>query len=253
VALFDQPLRPRRAVILAAGRGSRLTPEGGPPKPLTPVNGRRIIDYTFDAVAAAGIRDVLVVIGYRDRDVRRALAAHTPPGLRLAFAPNPAWDGPASTSLRAARQWSGDDPFLLLMSDHVVSSELLERFLAQAPPALSCVAADASPRDAEYVAEATLLDFDRHGRVTGIGKGRRSWRALDTGAFILQPAAWHAVEAAPFRCELSAIFTRLAATHGLYAVDVSGTFWYDIDTPEDLATAAALLAAMEAEEQPAAG
>lgn len=227
--------------------------EGDLPKPLTPINGRRIIDYTLDAVASAGIREVLVVVGYRDLVVRRGLAGHTPPGLRVTFAANSAWDGPASTSLRAAREWCGDDPFLLLMSDHVFSSALLDRFLAAAPSAVSAVAADASPRDAAYVAEATLLDFDAAGRVTGIGKNRRSWRALDTGAFILQPAVWRALETAPFRCELSTVFSRLASAHGLYAVDVSGTFWYDIDTPEDLATAAALLAAIEAEERPAAG
>ncbi|MEJ5220904.1 MAG: sugar phosphate nucleotidyltransferase, partial [Tepidiforma sp.] len=65
-----------RAVILAAGDGGRLghlTRER--PKPLVEVAGRPIIAYTLDALAAAGIRDVAVILGYRAAQLGEALAA----------------------------------------------------------------------------------------------------------------------------------------------------------------------------------
>ena len=61
-----EPFRVRRAVILAAGFGSRLMPATADrPKPMVPVNGKRIIDTLLDALVSAGIREITVVGGYR--------------------------------------------------------------------------------------------------------------------------------------------------------------------------------------------
>ena len=56
----------RTAVILAAGRGSRLGPRGEDrPKCLVEVAGRSLLDWQLDALHAAGIERVVVVGGYR--------------------------------------------------------------------------------------------------------------------------------------------------------------------------------------------
>ena len=61
-----EPYRVRRAVILAAGFGSRMMPATADrPKPMVTVNGTRIIDTLLDALAAADIRDVTLVRGYK--------------------------------------------------------------------------------------------------------------------------------------------------------------------------------------------
>jgi len=239
-------------VVLAAGRGSRLSASATRPKPLTPLNGRPLLAYTFEALQAAGVRDVLVVTGYRGAEVREA-ATSLGDGLSLSFAANPAWDGPASTSLRTAERWCDGEPFLLLMSDHVPSPAFLSRFLAASPRDVSSVAADFSVRDPAYVAEATLLALDEKRCVTAIGKGLPAWHAIDAGVFSLVPEAWDAVHASPERCELSIIFGLLARTHGLEAVDIAGEFWYDIDTDEDLAAASGALAALTLSGNAAAG
>lgn len=60
-----EPYRVKRAVLIAAGFGSRLVPITlNTPKPLIRVHGRRIIDSLLDAVYAAGIDEVYVVRGY---------------------------------------------------------------------------------------------------------------------------------------------------------------------------------------------
>jgi choline kinase len=232
---------PPRAIVLAAGRGSRLGGEDGPPKPLATLLGRRLIDYTLASIAAAGIPEAVVVTGYAGKQVRDVLSTAAHPGLQVRCIENIAWDGPASTSLRAAREAAGDEPFVLMMSDHVPSPEFVARFLEVALPGVSSVAVDRSPRPPAFVEEATLVEIDDKGLVRSIGKGLGRWAAIDAGAFLLQPGAWVAVDDSPERCELSRIFGRLAETSGLHAADISGAGWYDVDTLEDLDDAARYL------------
>lgn len=60
-----EPYRVKRAVIIAAGFGSRMVPITlNTPKPLVRVHGKRIIDGILDAVVKAGIEEVYVVRGY---------------------------------------------------------------------------------------------------------------------------------------------------------------------------------------------
>lgn len=61
-----EPYRVKRAVILAAGFGSRMVPVTlDMPKPMVKVNGVRIIDTVLDALVAAGITDITIVRGYK--------------------------------------------------------------------------------------------------------------------------------------------------------------------------------------------
>lgn len=60
-----EPFRVKRAVIIAAGFGSRLLPITlSTPKPLVRVKGQRIIDSLLDALVAQGIEEIYIVRGY---------------------------------------------------------------------------------------------------------------------------------------------------------------------------------------------
>lgn len=60
-----EPYRVKRAVLLAAGFGSRLVPITlNTPKPLVRVKGTRMIDTLLDAITAAGIEEIVIVRGY---------------------------------------------------------------------------------------------------------------------------------------------------------------------------------------------
>ena len=61
-----EPYRVKRAIILAAGFGSRMMPATRDrPKPMVTVNGVRIIDTLLDALVSVGVTDITVVGGYR--------------------------------------------------------------------------------------------------------------------------------------------------------------------------------------------
>ena len=62
----------RLAIVLAAGKGTRM--ESDLPKVLVEICGRPMIRFVVDALAAADIDAVCVVVGYRGDEVRRALS-----------------------------------------------------------------------------------------------------------------------------------------------------------------------------------
>ena len=108
--------RIKRAVILAAGRGSRLAPlTDHLPKPLVPVNGRRIISTILDALKAAGISTITIVRGYRGEQFDTLLAEH--PG--LSFVENPVWETSNNISSIAIAGRAG-----LLEDSYVIEGDL---------------------------------------------------------------------------------------------------------------------------------
>jgi UDP-N-acetylglucosamine diphosphorylase/glucosamine-1-phosphate N-acetyltransferase len=62
----------RLAIVMAAGKGTRMKSEL--PKVLFPVLGRPMIHYALDALEAAGVDRIIVVVGYRADDVKQELS-----------------------------------------------------------------------------------------------------------------------------------------------------------------------------------
>lgn len=69
------------AVLLAAGKGTRMKSDR--PKVLHEAGGRTLIEHVLAAVRAAGVKRVIVVVGYRADEVRAALAGQ--PGVEFAL------------------------------------------------------------------------------------------------------------------------------------------------------------------------
>ena len=66
---------PRRAMVLAAGRGERLRPlTDDTPKPLLEVGGKTLIDRALDSLAGAGVDVAIVNLWYRAESIERHLA-----------------------------------------------------------------------------------------------------------------------------------------------------------------------------------
>jgi len=108
--------RVTRAVILAAGRGSRLAPlTDRVPKPLVPVNGTPIIATILDALNAAGISSITIVRGYCGEafDALRETYPH------LTFLDNPDWETANNISSIALAGRAG-----LLADSYVIEGDL---------------------------------------------------------------------------------------------------------------------------------
>ncbi|MFE3186556.1 phosphocholine cytidylyltransferase family protein [Streptomyces violascens] len=99
-----------RAVILAAGRGSRLGPyTDDRPKCLVEVDGRSLLDLHLDTLAEVGVTEVGIVTGYRAADLtgRGPVTFHAPRWSETNMV----------VSLTAASAWLRTAPSLVLYGD----------------------------------------------------------------------------------------------------------------------------------------
>lgn len=230
------------AVVLAAGFGSRLEEAArGAPKALVPVAGRPLLAYTLAALAEAGVRDVCVVTGHRGAELEQALSLFAPAALRLATVRNLRFDLPNGSSLAVARDWVNGRSFLLLMADHLLSAEAIARMLAG--PAGCAVGIDRSALPLDQLEEATKVLLSADGLVAAFGKRLPRWDAVDAGIFRLEATIFDDLARLGASSELSALMTLVAARTPFHAVDLTGAFWLDVDTPGDLAAAEAALSA----------
>lgn len=101
------------AIVLAGGLGTRLRRVvDAVPKPLAPVAGRPFLAWVLDALAAQGLRRVVLATGYRGEQVQAALGA-TWRGMTLAYSREPAPLGTGGALALALREVSGDACFAL--------------------------------------------------------------------------------------------------------------------------------------------
>jgi choline kinase len=131
-----------RALILAAGQGSRLLPmTESTPKCLLDLAGRSMLEWQLTGLAAAGIREATVVTGFRSDLVESALDRITPADMRVSTLFNPFYkvaDNLASCWLARA-ELSG--PSLILNGDTLFETAIAQRLLA-APDAPITVTID---------------------------------------------------------------------------------------------------------------
>ncbi|HNX16726.1 MAG TPA: sugar phosphate nucleotidyltransferase [Methanoregula sp.] len=112
-----------QAVILAAGEGKRVRPlTWSRPKAMIPVANRPIIAYMIDALVENGIRDIIVVVGYRKEQVIRYLNQLDLP---LKVVVQDKQLGTAHALQQAVSQITGD--FLLLPGDNYIDAQSLAK------------------------------------------------------------------------------------------------------------------------------
>lgn len=233
-----------RAIILAAGLGSRLAQGDALPKPLRPVAGVPLIVRILRTLCAAGIREAVVVVGYQSAQLRSALAtAALPESLTVSFCENPDWTRSNGVSVLAASDWV-DRECLLTMSDHLVAPALVERLLAAELPEGACaLGVDYDIERCFDLDDATKVRVDGDA-ITAISKDLLDYNAIDTGIFRITPAlveTLREVEARKGDASLSDGVRALAARGLFLAADVGDARWIDVDTPAAHARAEAMV------------
>jgi L-glutamine-phosphate cytidylyltransferase len=136
-----------KAVILAAGRGTRIrSVHGEHPKCLIEVDNSTILDHQLDALAMVGINEVAIVVGYEEEQIIAHVNARRLLTQRIHFIENP---GFAITnniySLWLALDWLRHDSFIVLNADVIFDPEILH--LAMRPQAPISMVVDPLWRD----------------------------------------------------------------------------------------------------------
>lgn len=231
------------AVVLAAGRGSRLFSVETLPKPVYAVEGRPLLARVVDGLQAAGVSTVHVVTGY-GADAVRACPGVAREGLRINWIDNPRYDEPNGLSLLCARGQVAPR-FLVSMSDHLFQHGAIARFAAGAPAGGEYLAVDYDLAGIFDMDDATKVRTGEGGAIEAIGKDLSAFTAVDTGLFLLTPRVFDALEESVQAgdASLSGGIRRLAAQGLMRAWDIGGGRWLDVDTPEASREAARLVRA----------
>src|SRR4051794_30091323 len=120
-------MEPTRLVVLAGGMGSRLRSEASP-KPLVELGGISLLERALAGARQAGFGEVVVVTGHRaDQIDRHVLEVSRRRGIAVTVVRNERYREGNGLSALAARDRVGDEPFALVMADHVFSPSLLQR------------------------------------------------------------------------------------------------------------------------------
>ncbi len=113
-----------KALILAGGAGTRLRPiTHTSAKQLVPVANKPILFYGIEAMVAAGITEIGVIVGDTRAEVMTALGDGSRFGATFTFIPQDAPLGLAHCVL-IAEQFLGDDDFVMYLGDNLLEQDL---------------------------------------------------------------------------------------------------------------------------------
>ncbi len=116
-----------KAVILAAGEGTRLRPfTNSEPKPMIPIANRPILEYAIEALAKNGVKDITIVVGYKKERIMSHFEDGKDLGVKIKYIEQKKRVAKAGTAYALSmvkNKVKGD--FLLLPGDNIISPSLI--------------------------------------------------------------------------------------------------------------------------------
>src|SRR5271169_6574536 len=181
---------PKRAIVLAAGLGTRMRPYNGHiPKPLVALGGKSLIDYALDRLADAGVQRAVVNVHHLADALERHLAPRRRPQIVISDERGELL-GTGGGVAKALPQL-GEEPFFLVNSDTLWLDGVKPNFTRLAE------AFDGATMDALLLLAPTTdsIGYSGRGDYTMLTDGRLRRRGeqevvpyIYAGAAILSPA-----------------------------------------------------------------
>lgn len=119
-----------KAVLLAAGKGTRMKDlTNDIPKPMLKVRGKPILQYILEGLTAAGVREFLIVVGYRADVVQDFFGDGSRFGVSIRYVEQVVQDGTGRV-VELAKDFAGSDAFVLSYGDILIDAKNYERLVA---------------------------------------------------------------------------------------------------------------------------
>jgi D-glycero-D-manno-heptose 1,7-bisphosphate phosphatase len=231
--------RPRQAVIVAGGRGTRLGAlTADRPKPLVEVGGRPFLDALLRSVADRGFERVLLLLGYRAEMVVDYVAGGRRWGLSIDHVATDPDDETGTRFVAAADRL--DDRFLFLYGDNLWPmpfERMWQRFTEHDVPAMVAVYAN---RDG-YTRSNVRLDDAGFVVRYDASRSEAGLAGVEIGYAILERSVLDHLADDPDRPLQSAIYAPLIAQRRLLAF-LTEHRYYSVGKPERLPITAAYIA-----------
>lgn len=235
-----------KAIILAAGVGSRLRPiTNNIPKTLVKVNKKPMLQYIIESLLENNINDIIICVGYKSECVI-SFCSEVFPSINFTFIENNDYETTNNLfTLYMSRSYMEDD-FLLMNADLVFEAKIIEKLLDAAFSAF-CI------DKGVYIEESMKVTTNENGIINGISKkiieSDAFGTSIDVYKFLskdgaaLKEALVKAIEVEKKYGEWSeTLFDNLIKNEliEIRPVEINGLKWFEIDNFEDLAYAEAL-------------
>ena len=125
----------KQAIVLAAGEGQRLRPfTVTRPKAMLSIADKPILQYVIESLATNGIRNIVIVIGYRKEQVLDYMGSGEQFGVELTYVTQEAQLGTAHALSQA--EDVAEDEFLVISGDNLIEADTISGFAQIKPEAL---------------------------------------------------------------------------------------------------------------------
>ena len=228
-----------RAMVLAAGRGTRLRPlTDTTPKPLVPVAGRPFLEHILEFLRAGGIREVVLNLHHLGRRIEEHLGDGARFGLRVRYS----WENPildTGGGIKRAEPLLAGEPFLVLNGDSLLELRLAEvAECHRERRAIATMVVRPDP-DAERYGLVELDADDRVRRVSGQPPGAPGPLRpfMFPGLHVFEPTIFDWMDAGTAFSVTRVTYPRLLQAGAPVQGFVTSSRWVNIDTFEALAAA----------------
>jgi NDP-sugar pyrophosphorylase family protein len=233
-----------RAMILAAGKGTRLRPlTETTPKPLLDVAGQPMIAYPLQRLREAGIQEAVINLHHLGSQIRAALGSGEGYGVRLSYSEeDPILD--TGGGIAACRDFLGGDTFVVLNADTYIEVHLTDVIAFHRAHAATVTLV---LRHDPHVTRYGVIEVDASQRVRrflGHPAGPASagqapvtdplTPLMYAGVMILEPRVFTYLHPGIYSITRHALPRLLQAGEPLFGFLYDG-YWRVLDTPADLA------------------
>ncbi len=223
-----------KAMILAAGFGTRLRPLTDTlPKPILPIGGRPIIEYTLRLLKHHGITDVIINLHHLGGKIKDALGDGDRYGVSITYSDEPEILGTGG-ALKAVSARVGLEDLLVINGDILVEIDLdaLVDFHRRKGGIATLVLREDAEVDRYGVVE--IDDADRICNLLGsidVADEFPRRRQMFTGIHLVTPAILSAIPAGGYCSIIDVYIDLLRSGFPLFGQTMTG-YWNDIGTPE---------------------
>jgi len=225
--------KPKKALILAGGKGTRLKPITNEiPKQLMPIHGKTILEHVLDLFKKHGIKDIILSIGYKGDNIKEYFGNGKKFNVNIVYVEE---DTPLGTAgpIRLAKDLL-NDTFIVCNADELKDIDLFDMYLSHKENKATATIALTTVEDPSVYGVARLqgnkiLEFVEK------PKKEAPSNLINSGLYIFEPSIINYIPEGRSMLEKD-VFPKLAKDGKLFGYIFSGQ-WFDTGTLERYETA----------------
>ncbi|MHB9149388.1 MAG: sugar phosphate nucleotidyltransferase [Thermoleophilia bacterium] len=223
-----------RAMIMAAGLGTRLMPlTGSLPKPMVPIAGRPALDHILDLLRRHGVTEVVINLHHFPDVIRDYFGDGSPMGMSIRWAYEEELLGTAG-GVKNNQSFLGGGPFLVMSGDSLTDVDLTEVIAAhRSTGGIATLVSKQVADTSQY--GVVVVDEDR--RIRGFQEKPAPQDALsdlcNCGIYLFEPAIFEHIPADTFYDFGRQVFNDLLVKDVPFHTHPTADYWSDVGNLED--------------------